>query len=111
MPIPTVSTGPQQRRASNIFLRGLTANQVEIFMTTHSLRSSTWRTASFADSPDATSVDNAALSEHLTVCRRCSGSLFAFHRGAELAHGFFAGRFVTTLALIAVIIGLCSLVL
>ena len=80
-------------------------------MTTHPLPASTWRTAAFADSSHATSVDNSALGEHLNACRRCSGSLFAFQRGAELMHGFFAGRFVTTLALIAVVIGLCSLVL
>ena len=80
-------------------------------MTTHSLQSSTWRTASFADSSDATAIEALALGEHLDVCRRCSGSIFALQRGAELMHGFFAGRFVTTLALIAVVIGLSSLVL
>ena len=111
MAIPTAISGLQRRPASNIFLRGSTAKQAEIFMTTHSLPASTWRTASFADSSDSTSVENFALGEHLNVCRRCSGSLFAFQRGAELMHGFFAGRFVTTLALIAVVIGLCSLVL
>lgn len=80
-------------------------------MTTHSLPTTTWRTASFADSSDAASEENFALGEHLDVCKRHSGSLFAFRRSAELMHGFFAGRFVTTLALIAVIIGLGSLVL
>lgn len=80
-------------------------------MTTHSMPSTTWRTASFADSSDSTSVENSALGEHLEVCKRCSGSLFALQRGAELMHGFFAGRFVTTLALIAVVIGLASIVL
>lgn len=111
MAIPTVISGLQRQQASNIFLRGSTAKQAEIFMTIHSLPSSIWRTASFADSSHATSVDNSALGEHLNACRRCSGSLFAFQREAELMHGFFASRFVTTLALIAVIIGLCSLVL
>jgi hypothetical protein len=89
----------------------LLANQVEIYMTTHSLPSTTWRTASFADGADSTLLDVSVLGEHLDVCRRCSGSLFAFRRNMDLMHGFFAGRFVTTLAVIAVIIGLSSLVL
>ena len=71
----------------------------------------TWRTASFADSSDATAVDTYALGEHLDVCKQCSGSLFVLQRGVELMHGYFAGRFVTTLALIAIIIGFSSLVL
>lgn len=80
-------------------------------MTTHYMPSAAWRTASFADSSDSTTVENSALGEHLDVCKRCSGSLFAFQRGAELMHGFFAGRFVTTLALIAIIFGLASIAL
>ena len=80
-------------------------------MTIHSIPTIAWRTASFADGADSTSVENFALSEHLDVCRRGNGSLFAFRRGAELMHGFFSGRFVTTLALIAVTIGLSALAL
>jgi hypothetical protein len=87
----------------------LLANQVEIFMTTHSMPSTTWRTASFADSTDATLLDAFALGKHLDVCRRSSASLFALQRGVEWTHRFLAGRFVTTLTLIAVIIGLSSL--
>ena len=79
-------------------------------MTTRSAPSPTWRTASYADSANATVLDISALGEHLDVCKRCSGSLLAFQRGAEFMHGFFAGRFVTTLALIAVIIGISSFV-
>ena len=80
-------------------------------MNTQSMTPATWRTASFADSSSATSVENLALGDHLFVCRRRSGSLFALQRGAELMHGYFSGRFVTTLVLIAVIIGLASLAL
>jgi hypothetical protein len=98
-------------RRSTSFLGGRTANQLETSMTTHSLPSAPWRTASFADSSDATSAENSALGEHVSMCRKCSGSLFAVRRGAESMHGFFAGRFVTTLVLIAVIVGLASLAL
>ena len=80
-------------------------------MTTHYMPSAAWRTASFADSSEATSVETSALGEHLNACKQRSGSLFAFQRGAELMHGFFAGRFVTTLALIAFLIGLGSIAL
>ena len=80
-------------------------------MTTTSVPSPTWRTASYADSSNATLLDMSALGEHLDVCKRRTGSMFAVQRGAELMHGFFAGRFVTTLVLIALIIGISSLVL
>ena len=80
-------------------------------MRTQSMPSATWRTAPFADSSDATAVETSLLREHLSDCKRCSGSLFPLQRGAEVMHGFFAGRFVTTLALIAIIIGLGSLAL
>ena len=68
--------------------------------------SALWRTASFADGSDSVAVENFALGEHLGSCKRHSGSSVAFRHGAELLHGFCAGRFVTTLALIAVVIGL-----
>lgn len=80
-------------------------------MSTHSMPTTTWHTASFADHLEPTSVDTSALGAHLDVCKRCSGSWFKLQRGAELVDGFFAGRFITTLALIAMVIGLSSLVL
>lgn len=80
-------------------------------MTTHLLPSTSWRTASFSDSSNSALLETSALGEHLDVCKRCSRSLYAVQRGADLMHGFFSGRFVTTLALIALIIGLSSLAL
>ncbi len=80
-------------------------------MTPHSMYSPAWRTASFADSFDTTGVDNRALVVHLDACKRATGSLFAFRRGAEVVHGFLAARFVTTLTLIAVVIGVSAIVL
>ncbi len=80
-------------------------------MTSLSTRSPLGRTASFAGSTNCALVDHSALGAHLEVCRHRSGTLFVVRRGAELIHGFLAGRFVTTLALIALIIGGSSLVL
>ena len=80
-------------------------------MSTHSMPTTTWHTASFADHLQPTSVETSALGAHLDVCKRYSGSWFKLQRGAELVNGFLAGRFITTLALIAVVIGLSSLVL
>ena len=80
-------------------------------MKNHSLPPAPWRTASFADGSDSIAVENFALGKHLGTCKRHSGSSFAFRHGAELIHGFCAGRFVTTLALIAVVIGLSAIVL
>ena len=94
----------------NNFLRGLPPIQGEIYMTTHSTPSTTWRTASLADSSGLATGDTSALGDHLDVCRRCSGTFLAIQRSAELVHGFFTSRFVTTLVLIAVVIGLSSLV-
>ena len=78
-------------------------------MTTQFMPSTQWHTRSNADSANATLTDAHALGAHLHVCTRYAGSLFAVKRGAECMHGFFASRFVTTLALIALFIGLGSL--
>jgi hypothetical protein len=79
-------------------------------MSTQFMPSTSWRTASFADISAATSTDTSALGAHLDVCRQQRGSMLVMRRGAELMHGFFAGRFVTTLAVIALTIGVGSLV-
>jgi hypothetical protein len=104
----TVNHGHQ---AINIFLHGQRAASSALFMTTHSMYSPTWRTASFPDSFDTTAVDTRALVVHLDVCKRAAGSMFAFRRSAEVVHGFLASRFVTTLTLIAVLIGVSSAVM
>jgi hypothetical protein len=86
--------------------------QVERFMTYISVSTPTpaWNTPALTSGSDAMSNELSALGQHLDVCRQSSGPLFAFHRSAEVAHGFLASRFVTTLVMIAVVIGICSLV-
>lgn len=69
-----------------------------------------WSTASFGHSADASSLDLLALGEHLDLCRRSRGRLFAFQCAAERIDGFVAGRLVTTLFAALTLIGLVSLV-
>jgi len=49
------------------------------------------------------------VGEHLDLCKSLSGRLFAVRCVAELTHGFVAARFVTTLVVVFVLIGLGSL--
>jgi hypothetical protein len=70
-----------------------------------------WSTASFGETADTTPMELSALGEHLDACKRTRGRLhdrlFAL---AESADGFISTRFVTTLVVVAFIIGVTSLV-
>lgn len=65
-----------------------------------------WRTASYSDSAKSTRIDLAALGEHLTACPQLHRHLLTLHGVAESIHGFVATRFVSTLVVMAVLIGL-----
>ncbi|MES2975864.1 MAG: hypothetical protein V4757_19760 [Pseudomonadota bacterium] len=69
-----------------------------------------WSTSSFGDTAQPTPGELASLGEHLNVCK-AHGRLFALQCGALAVHGFAAGRFVTTLAIAAALIGISVLVL
>ena len=68
-----------------------------------------WSTASFGDTADTKPMELSALGEHLDLCRSLSGRLFVLRCGAEAVQGFVAARFVTTLVVLALLIGLGSL--
>ena len=68
-----------------------------------------WTTASFGDSADTSPMELSALGEHLHLCKGSRGRLFALHCVAETMHGFVAARFVTTLVVVALLIGVVSL--
>jgi len=70
-----------------------------------------WSTASFGDSADTKPMELSALGEHLHLCRSLSGRLFVLRCGAEAVQGFVAARFVTTVVVLALLIGLGSLAL
>jgi hypothetical protein len=65
-----------------------------------------WSTASFGAPADTSPMELSALGSHLSVCRPLGARLCALRCGAEAMHGFVASRFVTTLLLTALAIGL-----
>ncbi len=73
--------------------------------------SPSWSTAAFGSDADTSPVELAALGEHLHHCRGSRVKLFTLRCLAESMNGFFGSRFVTTLALAAVVIGICAAVL
>lgn len=68
-----------------------------------------WSTSSFGSATDTSPVELAALSEHLSVCQGRHARLSTLRYVAETLHGFAAARFVTTLALVTLVIGVCLL--
>lgn len=46
----------------------------------------------------------ASLQAHARLCARARGRMFSLRCGMEAVHGFFAPRFVTTLALASVVL-------
>lgn len=65
-----------------------------------------WTTASRGHAADTSPGDLFALGEHLDSCKALQGRLFALHRPASMLHGFVAARFVTTVVVAAVLMGL-----
>ena len=70
-----------------------------------------WSTASFGDTADTSPMELSALGEHLNHCQGSRGRMFALRCAAEAAHGFLASRFVTSLVVGVVLIGMACLVL
>ena len=68
-----------------------------------------WSTASFGDTADASPMELSDLGEHLDLCKALSGRLFGMKCFAELTHTFVASRFVTTLVVVSVLIGVGSM--
>ena len=79
-------------------------------MNTKVITSPSWSTASFGDSAETSPMELSALGEHLNSCRGAHGRLFALQCAAQTMHGFVAARLVTTLLLLALLIGLVSMV-
>lgn len=79
-------------------------------MTTNITTTPCWSTASFGDAADTSPMELSALGEHLDLCRGSNDRLFALQCVAQTLHGFVASRFVTTLVVVALLIGVASLV-
>jgi hypothetical protein len=70
-----------------------------------------WSTASYFDATASQPMELAALGEHLSVCRGSHRRLSTLRHLGGMLHGFVASRFVTTLAVAAVLIGATLLAL
>lgn len=70
-----------------------------------------WTTSSFGDTADTSPMELSALGEHLDRCHALKGRLFDARCVAEAMHGFVASRFVTTLVIATLLIGVSSLIL
>jgi hypothetical protein len=79
-------------------------------MTNKLTASPNWSTASFGDGADSSPMELSALGEHMQKCQGLRGRLFTLRSGAEAMHGAVATRFVTTLAVVALLIGVALLV-
>jgi hypothetical protein len=64
-----------------------------------------WSTSSFATNAHTLPLELSALGEHLEHCNDLTGRLFALRCGADAVHRFVAPRFVTTLVVVALLIG------
>ena len=69
-----------------------------------------WSTASFGDSTDTSPMELSALGEHLDLCKGTNDRWFALQCVGEALNGFIAPRFVTTLVVATLLIGVTSLV-
>ena len=80
-------------------------------MNTHITATPRWSTSSFGNTVDTSPMELSALGSHLDLCQGARGRLFTLHCAAEIMNRFVAPRFVTTLVVVALVIGLGSLVL
>lgn len=64
-----------------------------------------WSTASGEDSADTLPGDLSALGEHLDNCQSTHRRLLTLHCAAQSMRGFMATRFVTTVVLVVVFLG------
>ena len=70
-----------------------------------------WTTASFGTVAEASAAEYSALGEHLELCTRLTGRLFAVQRRAQSVQGFVVARLVTTTLAAGLLIGAVLLLL
>ncbi len=70
-----------------------------------------WSTASFGGSVETSPMDLSVLGEHLGLCKSHNGRMFALHCAVQSAQDFIASRFVTSLIVVALLVGIASLAL
>ncbi len=80
-------------------------------MNTQVISTRWWSTASFGTPAEASPAELSILGAHLELCKASHRPLFALQCLAQTMHGFVVTRFVTTLVLLVLLIGIVSLVL
>ena len=90
---------------------GPQAARAERFMNNPVIASPFWSTASFGQAVDTSPMELSALGEHLDQCQGSRGRLFTLRCVAETMNAFLASRFVTTVVVFALLIGIASLVM
>ena len=70
-----------------------------------------WCTAAFGGDADTSPMELAALEDHLALCQRAGSRWSAVRFVAERTHGFVSARFVTSLLVVFVTVGIGMLVL
>lgn len=70
-----------------------------------------WSTTSYGEATDTGPQALTALGEHVSLCRADSSRFSRLQCGALAVHGLVAARFVTTLAVVAALIGAVLLVI
>lgn len=65
-----------------------------------------WSTSAFAQEHDTDDNVASALGAHLNSCRSVNGRWFAVRCGVDAVHQFVAPRLVTTLVVIALLVGI-----
>jgi hypothetical protein len=70
-----------------------------------------WSTSAFIDTSENLSTELNALREHLNLCNRLRGRMFALRCAAESTNRFVAARFVSTLVVLGLLISISLLVL
>ena len=74
-------------------------------MTTFTYPSQCWATASDGSAADTLPGELSALGEHLGNCQSTHSNLLGLHCAAQSLRGFMAARFVTTVVLVTVFLG------
>lgn len=70
-----------------------------------------WNTACLSDPAHTLPMELNALGEHMQQCRRRPGPLFALWCRVEAVHQGLLARFVTSLTLVAAVVGAAAMVL
>ena len=82
----------------------------EFFIDTNFKGTPIWGTSSFGAATITSPKEMSALEAHLACCKGSRGRLFALHCTAETMHSFVASRFLTMLVVVALLIGIASLI-